>query len=250
MLFRSTNTVYNSTNSNWTVQNALYQVANAAFLRANALVNVGQTSPSSPVLGNLWWDTDVGRLFIYYTDADSSQWVEVEPSGTSGTTPDSTANLSYAGTIWNGANVAMSDSAQSYIVPVGSSSVSSSDIVVDGNNSIIFSKNKTYIATFSIQFENTDNQQNDVYVWLLQNGQNLSDSASAFTIAARKNPQITGKLIATTPIMFTASPGDYIQVKAACPTSNSVSIVTYPATNNSLSIPRTPGVIINITEAS
>ena len=92
-IYDLTNTVYISTNSNWVVQNALYQVANAAFLRANALVNVGQTSPVSPVLGNLWWDTDVGRLFIYYTDADSSQWVEVEPSGTSGTTPDATANM-------------------------------------------------------------------------------------------------------------------------------------------------------------
>ena len=154
-------------------------------------------------------------LFIYYTDADSSQWVEVEPSGTSGTTPDSTANLSYAGTLWYGANVVMSNSSQTYIVPIGSSSLSSSDIVVDGNNSIIISKAKTYILSYSIQYENTGQFQEDIYVWLVQNGQNQADSSSVYTIPARKNPQITGKLIATSPIMFTAQAGDSVQIGRA-----------------------------------
>ena len=83
--FGVVNSAYASINANWTNQNTIYTVANAAFLRANALVNVGQTAPSSPVVGNLWWDTDVGKLFIYYTDPNGSQWVEVEPSGSGGT---------------------------------------------------------------------------------------------------------------------------------------------------------------------
>ena len=78
----------------------------------------------------------------------------------------------------------------------------------------------------------------------------MTDSSSAFTIAARKNPNITGKLIAATPIMFSANNGDTVQIKMACPTSNSVSLVTYPATNNSLQIPRNPATIITITEAN
>ena len=57
-------------------------VANSAFLRANVLVRVGNVVPSNPaaVLGNLWWNTDLGKLFIYYVDGDSSQWVETGPS--------------------------------------------------------------------------------------------------------------------------------------------------------------------------
>ena len=76
------NWAYNSANSNWTVQNAIFTVANSAFLRANVLVRVGNVVPSSPaaVLGNLWWNTDLGKLFIYYVDGDSSQWVETSPS--------------------------------------------------------------------------------------------------------------------------------------------------------------------------
>jgi hypothetical protein len=32
------------------------------------------TSPSSPVSGNLWWDTTYGETNIYYNDGTSSQW--------------------------------------------------------------------------------------------------------------------------------------------------------------------------------
>jgi hypothetical protein len=66
-----------------------FDVANAAFNKANtstgggggASVNVGASAPPLPNVGNMWWDTVSGRLFIYYTDTDSSQWVEASPSG-------------------------------------------------------------------------------------------------------------------------------------------------------------------------
>ena len=35
--------------------------------------------PSDPVTGQLWWNTIDGRLYIYYTDIDSSQWVPATP---------------------------------------------------------------------------------------------------------------------------------------------------------------------------
>ena len=41
-----------------------------------------ETSPSppeNPVTGQLWWNTNDGRLYIYYTDIDSSQWVPATP---------------------------------------------------------------------------------------------------------------------------------------------------------------------------
>ena len=66
--------------------NQAYIVANAAFAAANlaasaASINIGATPPTPASAGNLWWDTISGRMFIYYTDADSSQWVEASPSG-------------------------------------------------------------------------------------------------------------------------------------------------------------------------
>lgn len=49
----------------------------------NVSVVIQSLAPGSPSPGQLWWNTDVGRLYIYYTDADSSQWVEASPSSAS-----------------------------------------------------------------------------------------------------------------------------------------------------------------------
>jgi hypothetical protein len=41
-----------------------------------ASVTVSESAPGSPSNGDLWWDSDVGELYIYYTDGNSNQWVE------------------------------------------------------------------------------------------------------------------------------------------------------------------------------
>lgn len=52
-----------------------------------ASVTVSNTPPGSASEGDLYWDEELGKLFIYYTDGDSSQWVDVGiPSITSLTT--------------------------------------------------------------------------------------------------------------------------------------------------------------------
>lgn len=47
-------------------------------------VTTSNTAPSSPTAGQFWWNTDVNRLYIYYTDADSSQWVQATTPGADG----------------------------------------------------------------------------------------------------------------------------------------------------------------------
>jgi hypothetical protein len=42
-----------------------------------AATSISDTPPGSPVAGQLWFESDTGNTFIYYTDADSSQWVQV-----------------------------------------------------------------------------------------------------------------------------------------------------------------------------
>ncbi len=42
-------------------------------------VSVGTASPALPSSGNLWYNTNLGRTFIYYNDGDSSQWVDAAP---------------------------------------------------------------------------------------------------------------------------------------------------------------------------
>ena len=46
---------------------------------SGASVSIGASSPSNPNSGDLWYSTTRGRLFIYYTDTDSSQWIDSAP---------------------------------------------------------------------------------------------------------------------------------------------------------------------------
>ena len=54
----------------------------SAFAKANASgANVGQTAPTGVTSGKLWWNSDLGKLFVYYTDpANTSSWIETSPS--------------------------------------------------------------------------------------------------------------------------------------------------------------------------
>jgi len=40
-----------------------------------ASVTISATAPASPAVGNLWWDSVGGQMYIWYQDANSSQWV-------------------------------------------------------------------------------------------------------------------------------------------------------------------------------
>ena len=47
----------------------------------NSQVVTDDSAPGSPSDGDLWWDSDSGRLNIYYQDTDSAQWVDASPLG-------------------------------------------------------------------------------------------------------------------------------------------------------------------------
>ena len=45
-----------------------------------ANVTISDTIPAgTPSAGDLWWESDSGRLKVYYQDTDSSQWVDASP---------------------------------------------------------------------------------------------------------------------------------------------------------------------------
>ena len=46
-------------------------------------VTIGATPPSTPVNGDIWLSTQNGRLYVYYADADSSQWIQPSQSNLS-----------------------------------------------------------------------------------------------------------------------------------------------------------------------
>ena len=53
--------------------------SNITGISAIARVTVSQTAPSSPTAGDLWYHTTLARLFVYFNDGSSSQWVDAAP---------------------------------------------------------------------------------------------------------------------------------------------------------------------------
>jgi hypothetical protein len=46
-------------------------------------VTTSDSPPTSAVDGDLWWESNTGRVYIYYDDGSSSQWVEIGSAGSS-----------------------------------------------------------------------------------------------------------------------------------------------------------------------
>ena len=50
--------------------------SNGAYTLAQVLGQfIGDNPPTTPIIGQLWWDSIGGQLYIYYNDGNSSQWV-------------------------------------------------------------------------------------------------------------------------------------------------------------------------------
>ena len=44
-------------------------------------ISIQDDAPLTPQTGDLWWESDAGKLKIYYDDGDSKQWVDAFPAG-------------------------------------------------------------------------------------------------------------------------------------------------------------------------
>lgn len=82
------------------------------------VVTTSNSAPSPALPGSLWWDADVGSMFVYYDDGSSAQWVEVTggvvgpqgPAGDNGVfTVSETAPVTPAnGEVWWSSNTGKS----------------------------------------------------------------------------------------------------------------------------------------------
>ena len=67
-----------------------------------ASVSVGENPPADPAEGDLWWDSseNSGRLYVWYDDGNTQQWVETSPSGSGGGDGDTIINNSGGADAW------------------------------------------------------------------------------------------------------------------------------------------------------
>lgn len=148
----------------------------------------------------------------------------------------------FISTYYAGANIAMANTANVYIVPSGVSADGIRHFTFGSNNDYVVGETGNYVVDYSIQYINTGNESADIYIWLRKNEADVPNSASVFTIPARKTSNDPGKLIAITPLFLGANTGDRIQVVTSAPYSNNISIVTIPATTANSTVPTIPQV--------
>ena len=63
-------------------------------------VSVGTEPPGGVGQGDLWWDSDVGELYVYYEDGNSNQWVETSGGSETVTISDSAPSGANSGDLW------------------------------------------------------------------------------------------------------------------------------------------------------
>ncbi len=87
---------YNDGNtSQWVTTNQV----SGTFTSGGASVTVSETAPSSPSQGDLWWKSDEGQLKIYYTDVDSSAWIDTSGGGGASLSSNPPATASSTGIV-------------------------------------------------------------------------------------------------------------------------------------------------------
>lgn len=80
-------------------------------------ITIAASAPGEPVIGQLWWNQDYGRLLVYYNDGTSSQWVDASPSDYTSTQAFNQSNNAYSisNTAFNMANASYTSSNLAYV---------------------------------------------------------------------------------------------------------------------------------------
>lgn len=72
------NYIYDGTKAVWRIQPNIPDISSK--------FQVSATAPTNPVNGEVWLNSTDGNTYIYYVDADSSQWIEI--GGSTAPPPD------------------------------------------------------------------------------------------------------------------------------------------------------------------
>ena len=116
------------------------------------------------------------------------------------------------------------------------------------NSKITVANAGIYSLQFSAQFKNTDNEQHVVTVWLRIDGSDLANSATQYTVPARKSAGIFGFNVASLTFMLDLTAGQYVQV-VWVPESTSVTLEHLPA-SVSPAYPAIPSIIASMMQVA
>lgn len=124
----------------------------------------------------------------------------------------------------------------------------SDGITLVGGSEITVPSDGIYNLQFSLQFKNTSNAQEDATIWLRINGSDLANSATQYTVPARKSAGIFGYNVAALTFLLDLNANDYVEIYWI-PTSTVVTIEHLPA-NVSPAYPAIPSAIATMMQVA
>lgn len=90
---------YDSASGGWTVAQP---ASNMAF------IGDGPPTSPAPVNGQLWWESDTGALYVYFSDANSSQWVQINGPQLLSDAPSDGAEYVRVNGVWRQKSISVS----------------------------------------------------------------------------------------------------------------------------------------------
>jgi len=121
-------------------------------------------------------------------------------------------------------------------------------VTLVGGSDITVPADGIYSLQFSVQFKNTSNAQEDGTVWIRINGVDLGNSATQYTVPARKSASIFGYQVASLTFLLDLDANDYVQI-VWIPTAASVTIEHLPA-SVSPAYPAIPSIIASVIQVA
>ena len=178
------------------------------FSSGGTKLTTSDTPPVGPVLGELWYETDSSKTFIYY----DSSWVEI--SGATGP-PGPGGAQGYYGMFQDNLDQIAVNNTTAYPLKLRvTDEASGVSIQPNGNGDltrITFENAGVYNIMFSLQTKNPLSVETEFDVWFRKNGVDVPNSNSHFT-ALRSHLGIDGALVMTMTYLLTINPADYIEI--------------------------------------
>jgi hypothetical protein len=129
-------------------------IATIYFENVGPTIGIGTTPGQAgffgePGVGNIWYNTNYGRLFLYYSDGDTSQWVDASPSNVGIIT--SLTNISFYRGSASSPSVYIVDDGQTGVFSPGANEIT----FVSAGSSILNINNNGIRVTGVSTFNNT-----------------------------------------------------------------------------------------------
>lgn len=121
--------------------------------------------------------------------------------------------------------------------------VSASGFTLNANSTATCQQAGVYKIDYSIQFANNDNVQHDAVVWLRNNGNDVTESATIFSLPQRKSAGVSTYVCGYSQVTFEINAGDVISLvwatdQGATANGSVLGIYMEGLTNQTLPYPR------------